>query len=392
MEEQQQYGIHNQILFGHSQKAEWKVVQSQTGAELCISNSGGDSAGALTFNWPPQVKPNQFLIDDCQFINNKLTASSTYGGAALCCTATYSWMSGTKFITFCFFDGNTAKNGRGNDVFFNGNSITQSPFENCGSTTPSKRVWNNYTADSDVFNGWLPLIAQNKIVANGRSDIDACGRPQQTPCATIEYALNSFISLLQDASLTLLTSIFVPIQTLTFSEVDTKINGNGTDATTIASSGIPQPPNSHSQSSQSSQSSSSYSSYSSFSSASSSPDPSATSALFQQTQGSLTVSALAIAHNSTNHITPIFFHLSQNSPSLNLNTTTITGTTPSSSSITTPLFFITAGSLALNHTAITSLTLNSQSIFHLTSPTATLTLNSSTSTISLLAKETKRKI
>ncbi|KAH7831214.1 uncharacterized protein MONOS_3814 [Monocercomonoides exilis] len=282
-------------------------------------------------------------------------------------------MSGVKFITFCFFDGNSATNGRGNDVFFSGNAITQSPFENCGSTTPTQRVWNNGTADNAVYNGWLPLIAQNKIVASNGTDVDACGRPQQTPCATIEYALNGFISLLKDASLTLLSSTFVPIQTLTFSAVDTKITGNGTDATTIASSGIPQPQNSHSHSSQSTSSLSSLSSLST----SSSPDPSATSALFQQTQGSLTVSALAVAHNSTNQITPILFHLSDNSPSLNLNTTTITGTTSSSSSITTPLFFLTAGSLALNHTAITQLSLNSQSIFHLTSLTNPLTLNSS---------------
>ncbi|KAH7825441.1 uncharacterized protein MONOS_17451 [Monocercomonoides exilis] len=263
--------------------------------------------------------------------------------------------------------------GKGNDVFFSGSAITQSPFQQCGSTAPTKRVWNNGTADNAEYNGWLPIINQNKIVANGGNDVDACGKTQQNPCATMEYALGC-IAPFSDASLTLLLSTFTPAQTLTFRAPNTKITGNSTTTTTIASSGIPQQPNSHSQSSQSS---SSYSSYSSFSSASSSPDPSATSALFQQTQGSLTVSALAIAHNSTNQIAPILFHLSQNSPSLNLNTTIITGTTPSSSSITTPLFFLTAGSLALNHTAITSLTLNSQSIFHLTSLTAPLTLNSS---------------
>ncbi|KAH7824412.1 uncharacterized protein MONOS_2314 [Monocercomonoides exilis] len=282
-------------------------------------------------------------------------------------------MSGQKFITFCFFDGNTAANGRGNDVFFSGNSITQSPFENCGSTTPTKRVWNNGQADNAVYNSWLPLIPSSKIVANNGTDMEICGRPQQTPCATIEYALNGF-TILQDASLTLLTSIFVPLQTLTFSAADTKVTGNGTTATTIASSGIPQQPNSHSQSSQSTSSFSSFSSSLS-SSLFSSPDPSASSALFQQTQGSLTVSALTVVHNSTNQITPILFHLSDNSPSLNLNTTTITGTT--SITIKTPLFFLTAGSLALNHTAITQLTLNSQSIFHLTSLTNPLTLNSS---------------
>ncbi|KAH7830360.1 uncharacterized protein MONOS_3173 [Monocercomonoides exilis] len=218
---------------------------------------------------------------------------------------------------------------------------------------------------------------QYRIVANSGSDVDGCGVPQQNPCSTIEYAIYGLF-FYKEASITLLCSSFAPAQILTFSTVDTKITGNGTTATTIASSGIPQPSNSHSQSSQSSSSYSSYSSYSSFSSfssASSSPDPSASSALFQQTQGSLTVSALAIAHNSTNPITPILFHLSGNSPSLNLNTTTITGTTPSSSSITTTLFFLTAGSLALNHTAITSLSLNSQSIFYLTSLTAPLTLN-----------------
>ncbi|KAH7830561.1 uncharacterized protein MONOS_1523 [Monocercomonoides exilis] len=339
----------------------------------CISNSGGDSAGSLTFHSPPQSKPEKFLVNDCQFISNKLISSSTsWGGAALCCTATFSWMSGNKFITFCFFDGNTAKNGRGSDVFFNGNSITQSPFENCVSTTPSLRVWNQGTADNETFNSWLPLVAQNKVVANNGTDADVCGRQGRTPCATIEYALDGF-ALMQDASLTLLSSTFVPNQTLTFIASSIKITGIGTDATTIASSGIPQPPNLHSQSSQSTSSFSSFSSTAS----SSSPDPSASSALFQQTQGSLTVSALAIAHNSTNQITPILFHLSGNSHSLKLNTTIITGTTPSSSSTTTPLFFLTAGSLALNHTAITSLALNSQSIFHLTSLTAPLTLNSS---------------
>ncbi|KAH7831318.1 uncharacterized protein MONOS_5253fu5254 [Monocercomonoides exilis] len=340
----------------------------------CIANSGGNSAGSLTFSYPPSNKPSQFIVNDCQFINNKLTASVKYGGAAIYCYATYNWMNEMKFITFCFFDGNTATNGRGNDVFFNGNAITQSPFENCGSTTPTKRVYYNGTADNAVYNGWLPLIAQNKIVANSGNDVDGCGKTRLSPCATIEYALTGFISLLQDASLTLLTSTFAPTQTLTFSAVDTKITGSGTTATTIASSGIPQPSNSYSQSSQSASSLSSFSSISTFSS----PDPSASSALFQQTQGSLTVSALALAHNSTNQITPILFHLSQNSPSLNLNTTTITGTT--SITIKTPLFFLTAGSLALNHTAITSLTLNSQSIFHLTSLTNPLTLNSSSIT------------
>ncbi|KAH7824417.1 uncharacterized protein MONOS_2308 [Monocercomonoides exilis] len=349
------------------------MILGEPYSSKCIANSGGDSAGSLTFHYTPGTKPNQFLVNDCQFINNKVENTSSYGGAALCCTRTYSWMSGQKFITFCFFDGNTAANGRGNDVFFNGSSITQSPFESCVSTTPTKRVWNCGTADNAVYNSWLPLIPSSKIVANNGTDMEICGRPQQTPCATIEYALNGF-TILQDASLTLLTSIFVPLQTLTFSAADTKITGNGTTATTIASSGIPQQPNSHSQSSQSTSSFSSFSSSLS-SSSFSSPDPSASSALFQQTQGSLTVSALTVVHNSTNQITPILFHLSQNSPSLNLNTTTITGTT--SITIKTPLFFLTAGSLALNHTAITQLTLNSQSIFHLTSLTNPLTLNSS---------------
>ncbi|KAH7822457.1 uncharacterized protein MONOS_15897 [Monocercomonoides exilis] len=325
----------------------------------CIANTGRDSAGSSTFNWPPQEKPSQFLVNDCQFINNKLISSSTYGGAGMCCTRTYDWMNGVKFITFCFFDGNSATNGRGNDVFFGGNAITQSPFENCGSTTPAKRVWNNGQADNETFNGWLPLITTCKIVSNNGTNTDLCGITQLSPCKTIEFALVRTTDEL-DASLTLLSSTFIPNLTLTFSAVDTKITGNGTTATTIASSGIPQPASSSSPS---------------FSSASSSPDPSASSALFQLTQSSLTVSALAIAHNSTNQITTILFHLSGNSPSLNLNTTTITGTT--SITIKTPLFFITAGSLALNHTAITSLTLNSQSIFHLTSLTAPLTLNSS---------------
>ncbi|KAH7830950.1 uncharacterized protein MONOS_9012 [Monocercomonoides exilis] len=319
----------------------------------CIANSGGDSTGAVTFARPPGSELSQFLIEECQFINNKLKSTTTYGGAGI-----YMEM--------------TAANGRGNDVFFGGSSITQSPFQQCCSTTPINRVWNKNTADNPVYNGWIPLINQNKIVANSGVDTDACGRQGRIPCATIEYALSYFIPL-QDASLNLLDSTFIPIQTLIFFASDTKITGNGTTTTIISSDGIPQPSNSHSQSSQSASSFSSSSS----STTSSSPDPSASSALFQQTQGSLAISAVAIAHNSTNLITPILFHLSENSPSLSLNTTTITGTTSSSSSISTPLFFLTAGSLALNHTAITSLTLNSQSIFHLTSLTAPLTLNSS---------------
>ncbi|KAH7829700.1 uncharacterized protein MONOS_4080 [Monocercomonoides exilis] len=325
----------------------------------CIANTGGDAAGAVTFHYPPPVIPLQYLLQECQFINNKLIASLTYGGAGIHCTTTYDWMNEVIFIAFCFFDGNTATDGRGNDVFFNG-SITKSPFNQCGSTTESNRVWNAGTADNVEYNNWLPLITTYKIVSNNGTNTDLCGITQLNPCATIEFALCR-VTDTQDASLTLLSSTFVPNQTLTFSAADTKITGNGTTATTIASSGIPQPTSSSSPSS----------------STSSSPDPSSASALFQQTQGSLTVSALAISHNSSNPITPILFHLSENSPYLILNTTTITGTTSSSSSITTPLFFLTAGSLALNHTAITSLTLNSQSIFHLTSLTAPLTLNSS---------------
>ncbi|KAH7830407.1 uncharacterized protein MONOS_10145 [Monocercomonoides exilis] len=267
-------------------------------------------------------------------------------------------MNEVKFITFCFFDSNTAANGRGNDVFFSGSDITQTPFQQCGSTTTTQRVWNNNTAENDEFNGWLPIINQKKIVANNGTDIDACGKTQQNPCATVEYALGC-IAPFSDASLTLLISTFTPTKTLTFRAPNTKITGNGISTTTISSSDIPQ------------------STSSSSSSSSSSPDPSSSSSLFAQTQGSLTVSALTIAHNSSNAITPILFHLSNNSPSLNLNTTTIAGTTSSSSSITTPLFFLTAGSLALNNTAITSLILSSQSIFHLTSLTTPLTLNSS---------------
>ncbi|KAH7830274.1 putative Protein tyrosine and serine/threonine kinase [Monocercomonoides exilis] len=171
------------------------------------------------------------------------------------------------------------------------------------------------------------------------------------------YIMAGFLSSTRTKSLQMVEVMLTPVAK------HSKTHVPRSNSTIIASSGIPQP-----------------SSSSSSSTLSSSPEPSATSALFAQTQGSLTVSALAIAHNSTNPITPILFHLSQNSPSLNLNTTTITGTTPSSSSITTPLFFITAGSLALNHTAITQLSLNSQSIFHLTSLTGSLTLNSSSIT------------
>ncbi|KAH7828508.1 uncharacterized protein MONOS_7706 [Monocercomonoides exilis] len=192
---------------------------------VCVANTGGDAAGAVTFNWLPPQKPKQCLLQECQFINNKVENPTSYGGTALCCTRTSNWMNGINFITFCFFDGNTATNGRGNDVFFSGSSITQSPFNQCGSTTESKRVWNAGTADDVEFNKWLPLITTFKIVSNNGTNTDACGRPQQTPCKTIEFALVRMTDP-QDASLTLLTSIFVPIQTLTFSAVDTKTTGN----------------------------------------------------------------------------------------------------------------------------------------------------------------------
>ncbi|KAH7832298.1 uncharacterized protein MONOS_11652 [Monocercomonoides exilis] len=150
-------------------------------------------------------------------------------------------MNGIKFITFCFFDGNTAANSRGNDVFFSGNAITQSPFQQCGSKTPTKRVWNNGQADNAVYNDWLSIINQNKIVSNGGSDADACGKTQQSPCATVEYVLNSFIAPFDDASLTLLISTFTPAQTLMFRAPNTRVTGNGTIATTISFSGIFQP-------------------------------------------------------------------------------------------------------------------------------------------------------
>ncbi|KAH7828133.1 uncharacterized protein MONOS_5008 [Monocercomonoides exilis] len=181
----------------------------------CIANSGGDSAGSLTFHYPPTNKPNQFLVNDCQFINNKLTSSSTYGGAGIYFDGTYSWMNGIKFITFCFFDGNTATNGRGNDVFFNGSSIIQSPFNQCGSTTLTQRVWNCGTATNDEYNSWLPHISTYKIVSNNGTNTELCGMTRLRPCSTIEYAL-VLMTDTRDASITLLSSIFVPSQTLTF--------------------------------------------------------------------------------------------------------------------------------------------------------------------------------
>ncbi|KAH7831863.1 uncharacterized protein MONOS_1250 [Monocercomonoides exilis] len=172
---------------------------------VSIANTGGDAAGAVTFHYPPPVIPLQYLLQECQFINNKVENPTTYGGAALCCTRTYDWMSGFKFITFCFFDGNSATNGRGNDVFFYGSIITKSPFQQCGSTTPTQRVWNNYTADSPVYNGWLPLITTFKIVPNGGTDAEVCDRTQQIPCATVEYALGC-VAPFSDSSLSLLVS------------------------------------------------------------------------------------------------------------------------------------------------------------------------------------------
>ncbi|KAH7828405.1 uncharacterized protein MONOS_3066 [Monocercomonoides exilis] len=201
----------------------------------CIANTGGDAASSLTFYYSPSNKPIQFSINDYQFINNNLIASVKYGGAAMCFYPPYPWMSGNKFITFCFFDGNTAKNGRGNDVFFSSSSITQSPFQQCGSTTPAKRVWNNGQADNTVYNSWLPIINQNKIVSNGGSDVGACGKTQQSPCATVEYALGC-IAPFSDASLSLLVSTFTPTKTLTFRAPNTKITGNGTIAPSFESS------------------------------------------------------------------------------------------------------------------------------------------------------------
>ncbi|KAH7825783.1 uncharacterized protein MONOS_7112 [Monocercomonoides exilis] len=310
----------------------------------CIfeGNTGQDAYGSITFGDSPGSKPSSFSIDNCLFHKNILTsASSTRGGAAISFTPSSSWMSGFKFISFCLFDGNTAANGRGNDVFFHNSFVIESPFYNCFSTTKEKRIWNNNTADNHTVNDWLTFKILELFVKSDGTNKSECGVSEADACKTLEYAVE-LIDVICEWKVILLPCSFSPSLCVDIGAKHIEMNGNDKAACFVQTSMLPS---------------------------------GASVSLFSISLGSLSASSFSIVHNSFQSPSPSLFILTQQAATLAISDLAITG---SSSAIifSSSLFMVLFGSISVSSSNISSVALASAPLFHFGNPSDVVNITS----------------
>ncbi|KAH7825765.1 uncharacterized protein MONOS_9733 [Monocercomonoides exilis] len=305
-------------------------------------NSGIDAYGSIKFGDSPSSKPSSFSIDNCLFHKNILTsASSTYGGAAISFISSRSWLSGFEFISFCLFYGNTAANGRGNDVFFDGSNVIDSPFSNCFSTTKEKRIWNNNTADNQTVNDWITFKILELFVKSDGTDKSECGASEADACRTLEYVVGQADANFE-LKVILLPSLFSPSLCVNIGAKHIEMNGNDKATCIVQTNMLP--------------------SGASFS-------------LFSISLGSLSASSFSIVHNSPQSPSPSLFTLTQQAATLAISDLTITG---SSSAIifSSSLFMVLFGSMSVSSSNISSIALASAPLFHFGTPSDVVNITS----------------
>ncbi|KAH7825720.1 uncharacterized protein MONOS_9132 [Monocercomonoides exilis] len=304
-------------------------------------NCGNDAFGSISFASPPTSKPGAISVNNCKFQKNILTStSSTRGGAAIAFNPSKSWMSGFQFISNCLFDGNTAANGRGNDVLFYGGDVIESPFSNCFSTTKEKRIWNNNTADNQTVNDWITYYCEKFVKSDG-TDKNKCGVTEADACKTLEYAVGQ-ADANSELKVILLPSSFSPSSCIDIGTKHIEMNGND-KATCIVQTNM--------------------------------LSSGALVSLFSISHGSLSVSSFSIVHNSPQSPSPSLFTLTQQEATLTISDLTITG---SSSAVifSSSLFMVLFGSISVSSSNISSVTLASAPLFHFGTPSDVVNITS----------------
>ncbi|KAH7821935.1 uncharacterized protein MONOS_1203 [Monocercomonoides exilis] len=234
----------------------------------------------------------------------------------------------TQFIRYCFFHQNEAKNGMGNDVKINSGGVNSNPFFESYSTTTEKRVFYGGTANSEVYNGWLPvkvMLLTRYVHENGNDLDELCGLNDTIPCKTIEHAFENMIDNVE-CKIFLLESVFTPSSVLSINSDKVKVIGNGTDKSVIRTSTL-----------------------------------SSSLMLFSINAGALSVFSLTIDHNTATETVGLF-SISGSSGRANLKHLLITSSRAQSTSFSKPLFDIAFGSISIDSCIVSSLRTSTQLI------------------------------
>ncbi|KAH7824420.1 uncharacterized protein MONOS_2305 [Monocercomonoides exilis] len=216
----------------------------------------------------------------------------------------------------------------GNDVRINGGGVTSNPFFESYSTTTEKRVFYGGTADSEVYNGWLPvkvMLLTRYVHENGNDSDELCGLNDSIPCKTIEHAFGK-MRYDVECKIFLLESVFTPSSVLSINSNKVKVIGNGTDKSVVRTSML-----------------------------------SNSAALFSINAGDLSVFSLEIDHNAVAETVGIL-SISGSSGTANLKHLLITSSRAQPTSFSKPLFDIALGSISIDSCIVSSLRTSTQLI------------------------------
>eukprot|EP00770_Monocercomonoides_exilis_P012405 MONOS_12349.1-p1 / transcript=MONOS_12349.1 / gene=MONOS_12349 / organism=Monocercomonoides_exilis_PA203 / gene_product=unspecified product / transcript_product=unspecified product / location=Mono_scaffold00679:7652-8377(+) / protein_length=242 / sequence_SO=supercontig / SO=protein_coding / is_pseudo=false len=216
----------------------------------------------------------------------------------------------------------------GNDVKINRGGVNSNPFFESYSTTTEKRVYYNGTADSKVYNGWLPVkvMLLTRYVHESGNDLDElCGLNDSIPCKTIEHAFGKVRDDVE-CKVMLLESDFAPSSVLSINSNKVKVIGNGTDKSVVRTSML-----------------------------------SSAAALFSINVGDLSIFSLEIDHNTAIETIEILSD-SGSSGTAHLKHLLVTSTRAQPTSFSKPLFDIAFGSISIDSCIVSSLRTNAQLI------------------------------
>ncbi|KAH7816955.1 uncharacterized protein MONOS_4926 [Monocercomonoides exilis] len=169
-------------------------------SEEIIQDNYFESNEAATFGGGTYIptSTNHLIISNNLYVRNKAHGTQTNDGGGGIIIFSQPWMSSESnrvFIYFCFFCENLADNLRGNDCYFTGNSLVQSPFESSFSTTDSNRIF--YNNQLTEYDNWLATWKGTiRFVSSLGTDISpVCGLIESNPCTTLESAVNHTLPL-----------------------------------------------------------------------------------------------------------------------------------------------------------------------------------------------------
>eukprot|EP00770_Monocercomonoides_exilis_P016219 MONOS_16170.1-p1 / transcript=MONOS_16170.1 / gene=MONOS_16170 / organism=Monocercomonoides_exilis_PA203 / gene_product=unspecified product / transcript_product=unspecified product / location=Mono_scaffold01538:9-891(-) / protein_length=248 / sequence_SO=supercontig / SO=protein_coding / is_pseudo=false len=191
-----------------------------------------------------------------------------------------------------------------------------------------KRVWYNSTADSEVYNGWIPvkvMLLTRYVHENGNDMEELCGMNDSIPCRTIGHAFGKVRNDVE-CRVILLESAFAPSSVLSINRNEVKIIGNGTDKTVIRTSML-----------------------------------SSSLMLFTIETGSLSASSLTIDHNTATETVGIL-SISGSSGTAHLKHLLITSARAQPTSFSNPLFDVAFGSISIDSCIVSSLKISTQFI------------------------------